>query len=650
MAEADTGGAGPWAGSLSQSIDGFVVGSNGGVTGNNVGRDLNYHYHVTPTVRRAVELIDSDDPPATQLAEFVKWSQDERRAILCEVRTDRAVSLIAGMAAKPDLRPSMMELLERASANRVIELLGPSGLRQTLAAWIILRLSRDRAHHLVSLLAARQPEPAARLIECVAGLKPDSEEQAGPARAAEVFPGGDTGTRVLAALSDSPVAGNLLVRLPRDLLTTLLPGLRPDELCRRLRHAPRTVLGALSEADESTLPMADIAQVLNDLDGDRLAQALCTLGPARSQRWLNLMPERRTALILDRGMGIPGAASMLDAMERGRAARVLRAVGDERRAAAMLERVDRGTATDLLRVLATTDHADWAGALLVRMPNRLVGALLVWIALQDAEAAKRLRVALAARQPGRGTPAQVWRFGPTGWPALDACLMMLSIAGLVRRGPGGSRTTVDLWRCLRDEASPPDYRKQRTILAAVLPVAFLAGVVAFWDGPAPAPARSAPLPSPSVIERASEPAGSPQLAAYRADWPAPGCTVWRRDTTVTLDPAQPSPVEGMLRMRCSPQNAEGYELAVVWYPPAAPGTDRFTGRPKTTLGPALPWSTADGTRQGTYLKYYPEKDKAAIWLEDQREPVALMLFGPPKGGDVFAQLEHLLDTHGYRLS
>lgn len=644
---------------VSQSIDGWLFGGSGGVNNSNVNGPVYFgdvHYE-TRVIRDGVRRINANERPAEQLTEFRKWPAEDHLALLCEVRADRAVSLVTEMARHAGLRAAMMALLERADDSRMTELLSAGGLPRRLAAVIIVRLSPERAVRLVRLLAEVRPEQAAGLVEIVAGLKSDADSHAGLTRAATIFPRGTSGPRVLAALSEGPAVDALLARLPKDRLRTLLAGLRPDELCRRLRQAPGTVLGVLSEMDEAALPMKELAQALNgkDLDGAALAGAFCAAGPARSRRWLDLMTERRAAWILARGMSVPSAAPMLDAMERDRAVRVLRAIDDEERAAQLLLQVDRGSAAELLRGLAATGHADWVGGVLARMPNRVVGALLVWITLEDGESAKRLRVALAAHQPGLSTPAQVWRFGPTGWPALDACVMMWTISGLARRGPRGTRDTVGLWRCLRDEASPPDHRKQRTILAVALPIAFLAGMLTVGNAASPAPARSAPPPSSSAGPQAAEPAGSPQLSAYQADWPARYCPVWRREASVTLDSGKPAPIDGVLRLRCRPSDADGYELAVVWYPPTPDG-DRFTGRPTTAGAYQVVtkdrprWSTATGTRAGTYLRYYPEKGQAAIWLEDEREPVALMLFGPPGGGDVFSRLREILDDHGYRLS
>jgi flagellar motility protein MotE (MotC chaperone) len=469
-------------------INGPVTGGSGDFTGCNIAGSATIGE--TRTIQNAVDKINSNVMPAEQLNEFNKSTEiAEQLAILCKVRADKAASLVRELMEHADLHGRTVALLERVDDSRMIELLGPEGLRPQLSARIIAALSKKRVHKLLKLLGTDKPESAAGLVERLAGMPASPDTWAGRRGAIEVLPPDRKDRRFLIRLSDSPDAIKLLKALAQlrpDMLHDLLMELSQTELRRRLRQEPAIVLATLTGVDQAALPMDHLVQELDLLDSAQIASVLRALGPERSAPWLDRMQPNRVVAALNH-MVFVRAAAFLERMDHDRAALAVERMKPDR-AAGCLEHIRTGTALELLQRLSIAD-TEWLGGVLKGMHRRLVAALLAllaWTAMDHHhhDAATRLRAAL----PAGWTPA------PTGWPRLRVILMMRTIVGpaaqvfahrvrstmplgaALRRAARDARS---LWQSLQQVAGPPDYRRQRNHLAIVLALTLvvLVGVI-----------------------------------------------------------------------------------------------------------------------------------------------------------------------------
>jgi hypothetical protein len=156
--------------------------------------------------------------------------------------------------------------------------------------------------------------------------------------------------------------------------------------------------------------------------------------------------------------------------------------------------------------------------------------------------------------------------------------------------------------------------------------------------------RLAPTPavatSPSAAPTDLRPAFlvTVELLSYDQDWrevcPAP----------------KPDADRGSLRLYCNVKldAGTGVDRWILQFPSESDARDSDPSNNKDVhdVSPERPWSGPD-TRSGTYRTYrLNNRDAPAIWLKDDRFPIAVQLVGGP-GLDAFEPLLTILDQHGY---
>jgi flagellar motility protein MotE (MotC chaperone) len=454
----------------SQSVSGAFIG-NIGPTGNNVAGDLNYN--PTDKVEEAVRNINGSDA-GTGFSLFRRLSPDTRVIVLCEVRFDKGVGLLAKMreSGEGGGRRAVLQHLARIDEGRLAEFLGPDGVRPQLRAEVAAALRPEKVRVLLARLGASHPASAAQLVEQLAAAEPVPDSNTGPRAAVAVLPADRADRRFLTHLPSTRGTASVQANLPREERRDLLKELSSQELRDRLVLAGRANAEKLIEA----LPEERAVQELSQVASDQLAPLLASLSANKSAQLMNRLPPELLAAVL--GDGSADGAHWLQNADRGLAAAVMEKM-EPTRAAACLRRVRAGTAAELLRAPGLPDA--WLAEVLAKLPVRLRAALLDRVAMDSQAAAGQLRKALGdGRQPLE-----------TGWARADATLTILTALNpaLRRLGPrfrGTERLSSalrkeaadarGLWRGMRHsaDAKQVNYQAQRNVLATALILSVIA--------------------------------------------------------------------------------------------------------------------------------------------------------------------------------
>lgn len=459
---------------------------------------------------------------------------------------------------------------------------------------------------------------------------------------------------VFAQMEPSAAAADILARATESrprVVEELLGELRCERAAMLLEYLT-TRHFEVSVSLLNALSAARVAELLNVLRPQKVAQLLVGVPNAVARRALTMMnPQRSAAALCELSEG--HTADLLEQLPPPSALQIMVAHGND--AMVHVFGVIRPAAAHQLLSCAPSAIAD---ALTSATPHITSAAL---------------RHGTNGDAPGE-LSGPVWFYAPVA--ALTSLPVIVRRLGHDRTRMGVSGAASEAWASLgwmlragaaataAADLTPPAasrYRRHRTALAALLGAAVVAIVLltltrsgssgsarprAVANSGAVSP--SAPLPSSS---RATTPTAASSgaidsvlpILSYERDW---------QEVCPSPTPLQ-SADSFVLRLSCDiGTGPTKFTLNVVQYRPD-PGGDPFAGgRPKASKnfsmlngGNARRWVTADG-RRGTYLVYLNTEDnRPSVWLEAADQPVAVLLFGPI-GGTIRSDLA-LLTSHGY---
>jgi len=154
-----------------------------------------------------------------------------------------------------------------------------------------------------------------------------------------------------------------------------------------------------------------------------------------------------------------------------------------------------------------------------------------------------------------------------------------------------------------------------------------------------APSVATPSPAAPTGRQSTFP-GTVELLSYDQDW---------REVCPAL---KPDADRGALRLYCNVKLSAttGVDRWILQFPSEADARDSDPANNGDVhdVSPERAWS-GPHNRSGTYRTYrLDNKDAPAIWLKDDRFPIAVQLVGGP-GLDAFEPLLTLLEQHGYQM-
>jgi Protein kinase domain len=179
---------------------------------------------------------------------------------------------------------------------------------------------------------------------------------------------------------------------------------------------------------------------------------------------------------------------------------------------------------------------------------------------------------------------------------------------------------------------PPDGAKTWKAVAALVGSAVAAAVL-IWAVPrisGDAAARQGAAPTSSPAPSPASPAAPRTLRAeFEAFWP--GITCSPEPISVGMKFKDKCPVAGAavaITMYCVE-----YEDMSAMTEQGRPGGER-NNIDQENIDWRSEWYRKDSARQGAFAVYrLPDTDKSAIWWEDDTDPVACFLHGPPESGE-----------------